>query len=106
MQGFERTKNALILWQCSICNNNNNNEKNKIHTFHDNAAQVRKEQIMHESYITYNAYQSYTCGTEIDISECLPEAFSDSYMYMYYNLMGTIKMYMLFCIVLFLLTWF
>ena len=54
-----------------------------------------------KSYITYNAYQSYTCGTEIDISECLPEAFSDSYMYMYYNLMGTIKMYMLFCIALF-----
>ena len=57
-----------------------------------------------KSCITYNAYQSYTCGTEIDISACLPEDFSDSYMYC--NLMGTIKMYMLFCFVLFLLSWF
>ena len=59
-----------------------------------------------KSFITYNAYQSYTCGTEIDISACLPEAFSDGYMYMYCNLMGTIKMYMLFCFALFLLSWF
>ena len=59
-----------------------------------------------KSYITYEDYQPYTCGTEIDISACLPEAFSDSYMYMYCNLMGIINMYMLFCFVLFLLTWF
>ena len=30
---------------------------------------------------------TYTCGTKVDISACLPETFSDSY----YNLMGTIK---------------
>ena len=55
-----------------------------------------------KSTITGNAYQPYTCSTKIDISACLPAAFSSRYC----NLRGNIKMYMIFCIVLFLLSWF
>ena len=32
-----------------------------------------------KSTITYTAYQSYTYSTKIDISTCLPEAFSYKY---------------------------
>ena len=52
--------------------------------------------------ITCNAYKPYTCSTKVDISACLPAAFSSRYC----NLRGSIKIYMIFCFVLFLLSWF